>query len=163
MVSLTNHSVKQASYMPLMLVKGRFHEGGIMYHSNIPLMWRWIQRSFHMAVNPCGYKVHFHARRMLYNIKMVLQSKLPTTTTKPKVNYLLRCYFVIEFERLQTESPHKLNNKKFRCINYNVTLKQVNISWLCHLSVKLGVHFSIQNNKSIKKKINKDIYLMHCS
>lgn len=91
MVSLTNHSVKQASYMPLMLVNAcerpvpwRWY---YMYHSNIPLMWRWIQRSFHMKVNPCGYKVHFHARRMLYNIKMVLQSKLPTTTTKPKVNY----------------------------------------------------------------------------
>lgn len=70
---------------------------------------------------------------------------------------------MIEFERLQTESPHKLNNKKIRCINYNVTLKQVDILWICHLSVKLGVHFSIQNNKSIQKKINKDIYLMHCS
>lgn len=93
MVSLTNHSVKQASYMPLMLVNAcerpvpwRWYYVS-QIHSNIPLMWRWIQRSFHMKVNPCAYKVHFHARRMLYNIKMVLQSKLPTTTTKPKANY----------------------------------------------------------------------------
>ena len=51
---------------------------------------------------------------MLYKIKMVLQNKAPTTTAKQKINYTtcLDVNFVIEFEQLQTESPHKLNNNK---------------------------------------------------
>lgn len=51
---------------------------------------------------------------MLYKIKMVLQNKAPTTTAKQKVNYTtcLGVNFVIEFEQLQTESPHKVNNNK---------------------------------------------------
>ena len=67
-----------------------------------------------MKVNPDAYGVHFHVRRMLYKIKMVLQNKAPTTTTKLMVNYTtcLDVNFVAKFEHLQTESPHKLNNNK---------------------------------------------------
>nr|POF18850.1 hypothetical protein CFP56_25500 [Quercus suber] len=40
-----NHSEKQASYTRLMLVKVRFHGGGIMYRSNIPLIRRIFEGS----------------------------------------------------------------------------------------------------------------------